>query len=102
MSYIRGTTNPEALYIVGTGKNVEIYRGGKGNWVLPYTMPTEIFNTLLHLWNKGTGYSEVYRGAMVREVPVRGTFRIELSYKDWKVRMWPVTWAYICDHEKDG
>ena len=102
MSYIRSTSNPEALYIVGTGKNVEIYRGGRYAHLLPHTIPTRTLKMLLRKWNVGNHDDETYGGARVREIKVKNGWKIELSYEDWKIRMWPVTWYYIASHERDG
>jgi len=115
MSYIRSGSNPESLYIFGGKEDVEI---SIGHMIITYRVPVQIFNGLLKKFHRN--YHECpcsYKGLKVEEIWVKvndkkeiigevddvlGTgitgineVRIKLSYKDWKVYMWYVTWEYI-------
>lgn len=111
MSYIRSPYNPEALYIWGEGNNR--CRFMKGSEIVG-TMPTDIFNGLIKAYVKedvclSDGHVE-YKEARVEEVwvnikgekvdeddvkPEKNELRTRLSYKDWHIDMWDVTWYYI-------
>ena len=114
MSYIRSTSNPESLYIWSDGKNANISVGrsykSKGRLEVYFLIPVKTFETLL---KKSNGFHKAkYRGASVKEVYVRsnekrtkfdklmhmwpGDYQMRLSYKNWHVDMWKVTWYYIC------
>jgi len=116
MSYIRSGSNPENLYIWGGKEDVEI---SIGDVVHTHRVPVQIFNGLLKKFHRN--YHECpcsYKGLKVEEVWVitndkkefvreashddfpcseleSSTIKIKLSYKDWKVYMWDVTWEYI-------
>ena len=113
MSYIRGTSNPENLYIWGDGKTVYIARGQNKL----KSIPQKTFDRLLKKYNK-TREDSIFRGAKIEEVFVekkeklskkrqeflnllgipQGDFKIRLSYKDWHIDMWRVTWEYITNN----
>ena len=95
MSYIRCLSNPEGLYIWSDGESVTIT--GK-NIPLFYSIQEKIFDGLIKKYNKNKGWlcgeSEAikYKGAKLFE---NADFKVVLSYKDWSVSMFFVTWAYI-------
>lgn len=110
MSYIRSGTNPEGLYLVGTGENVEIMEGRKDVWCIPQN----IFNGLLRKYDRLIcEFPCEYKGAKVEEVwvdrnnnetpnedyiPSKDNLlvcKVKLSYKGNSIYMWYVTWAYI-------
>lgn len=90
MSYIRSTSNPEALYIWGDGKEVTIMKG----FDIVGTIPVTVFNGLIRKYHKHFEDC-TYEGAEVKEVKSGKNFKIRLSYKGWKCFMWDVTWSYI-------
>jgi len=94
VSYIRSTTNPEGLYIVGTGKEVEFYKGCE----YPGVMPPDVFNKLIDKWIENYQEDTEIEGAKIEEVWINAKgdpSRMRLSYKDWYIDMWYVTWYYI-------
>jgi hypothetical protein len=110
MSYIRSGSNPEKLYIVGTGKNVEIMEGNKDVWYIPPI----VFNGLIKRYNRTSHeFPCSYKGAKVEEVwvdhnnreetdttfnPISGhslDCKVKLTYEDHCVYMWLVTWEHI-------
>lgn len=90
MSYIRSTSNPEALYIWGDNKEITVV---KGPTIVGY-MPISVFNGLIKKYHKHFDDCS-YKGAEVKDVKVGKNFKIRLSYGDWSVNMWDVTWSYI-------
>lgn len=75
MSYIRAGSNPEALYIVGSGNNrVEIYAHrvpGMTSKKLPensWTLPAKAFNRVLAMWAEGYRDRAACGGIVVEEV----------------------------------
>jgi hypothetical protein len=114
MSYIRGGSNPEKLYIWGDGENATIAEGFKDTW----NIPLNIFNGLIRKFHRRFhDYPCQYKGAQVEEVWVdtnglqwkseetldshlkRMECKTKLSYYDegeeHSVIMWDVTWEYI-------
>ena len=115
MSFIRNTNNPEALYIYNSvDGNVYIRKGS----VDIGSMPTKIFIKLLKKWKKKMWHRSVkHKGAKVEEVDEcegkdidtdtlshaewmilyakEMKEQIKLSYGNWHVYMWGVTWFYI-------
>ena len=112
MSYIRCLSNPEGLYIWGDGKYINIAKGGED---LKY-IPQLTFDGLLRKYHREgswcvQGYPITYRGATIEEVHIEsnkkitkfekelkfrlGIFQYRLSYKDWHIDMWQVTWEHI-------
>lgn len=101
MSYIRSTSNPEGLYIWGDGKTVTITKGPK---TIGY-IPTNIFHGLIKKYNQNFYPDECsYKGASIKEVHIGKNFKVQLSYDNWKVNMWDVTWHYIVsvNYKKPG
>ena len=97
MSYIRSISNPEGLYIVGTGENVEIHLGRKS--AEPYKtlyIPTKVFKGLIKKFAREDpdDYCK-YEGALIEFVKIGNDFKWRLVYDDWEVYMWEVTWEYI-------
>lgn len=112
MSYIRSGSNPEKLYIVGTGEHVEIMEGSKDVWYIPYN----IFHGLMRKFHRM--YHEFpckFKGATLDEVWVDDNgneqedqeemltpktakiynCKVKFTYGEHTVYMWYVTWAYI-------
>lgn len=109
MSYIRSPYNPEALYIWSQDD-------GKCYFVKGFdhigTMPTDVFDGLIKAYveEDADEFAE-YEGAMVEEVwvrerdgivendenkqPFNSNLQTRLSYGDWHIDMWDVTWYYI-------
>ena len=96
MSYIRSISNPEGLYIVGTGENVEIYVKTD---VVKY-IPGDIFDGLIKKYIDNFYEDCEYKGASIQYVKRGKDFKIEFSYSDWKIYMWDVTWNYIVMSEE--
>ena len=109
MSYIRSTSNLEGLYIWGDGKDANISKGGDLDRIRK--IPQRIFDGLCKKYYKSFGANTKYKGASVKEIFVKsgkkqtklekmlgiedGEFQTRLSYKDWYIDMWRVTWEYI-------
>ncbi len=112
MSYIRCLSNPEGLYIWGDGKNINIAKDGDD---LKY-IPQRTFDGLLKKYHREGSwcvedYPIRYRGAIIEEVFIEsgkkqtkiekqlkikdGIFQYRLSYKNWYIDMWQVTWEHI-------
>lgn len=97
MSYIRGMSNPEALYIFGSGRGrVEICVAGK-----IVTIPRHVFHGILRRWHENKGENVTYRGAAMTEIIVHSPpkptrFRFALTYSDWSILAYEVTWEYLC------
>jgi hypothetical protein len=109
MSYIRSTGNPEAMYIWGDADcTVTVMKGPD----VIGTLPTDVMDGLINKYINGNCPDDCdYKGAKVEEVwiPVPteriteemkimslvSTPMVRLSYGDWKVDMWDVTWYYI-------
>ncbi len=91
MSYIRSTANPEGIYIFSDGKESHI-------WILDdhsRKMPTNTLDKLIKKWIENGEEHCRYRGAEIRESWKDDHFEMVLSYNDWEVRMWYVTWHTI-------
>lgn len=117
MSYIRSTSNPEELYIFSSGKEVEVHQGPE----LIGKLPTKVMNGLIKKYIKKNQPDKCkHKGAKVEEVWVildddrtilqekgddkfsldeakKGNTEVmtKLSYGDWEVYMYYVTWYYI-------
>lgn len=91
MSYIRSTSNPEGLYILGTHRNVEFH---KGEDFIGH-MPQEIFNVLIDNYVDSYGEDCEFHDASVREIFSDGSYVMRLMYEDWYIDMWDVTWYFI-------
>ena len=108
MSYIRSTSNPEALYIWG-GKDKVVNISCKEQ--PPFRMPTSVFNGLIRKFNRKYGHGFdllldeelIYRKAKLMMVKRGVNFEVCLEYTgmvdgmpvEWKCFMWEVTWMYI-------
>ena len=121
MSYIRCLSNPEGIYIWGDGQYVNI---SVGKEELKY-IPQKRFDGLLRKCNKYPNSDKIkYCGVQIEETFVKtpkkfwtktdkeimkdkrlrkvlgepGNFKMRLSYQDWYIDMWRVTWEYIVRH----
>ncbi len=113
MSYIRCLCNPEGLYIWGDGKYVNITLAGRE---CHECIPEKIFDGLIKKFHKEgswcvQGSPIKYKGATIEEVLIEsnkkitklekelkfrhGNFKYRLSYKDWYIDMWQVTWEHV-------
>lgn len=112
MSYIRCLSNPEGIYIWGDGKQTNITIADTG---IHKYIPQKIFDGLLKKYNKQFGSTPIkYRGAKIDEIFVEsgkkqtkiekqlgikdGKYQYRLSYKNWYIDMWQVTWEHIANH----
>jgi len=109
MSYIRCSSNPEALYIWDDGKNANIVCDMNNQTI--QIIPSKIFSGLIKKYKKNYGEDTTYKGASIKEVFVKsgkkpnkfqkllriedGNFQYRLSYKNWYIDMWQVTWEHI-------
>ena len=107
MSYIRGLSNPEGLFIWGDEETVTVTKGPE---IIGH-IPISIFNGLIRKYIRGYCEDCKYKGAEIKEVlvkndievpdeefgtnPATTNFKMKLSYGDWSVIMWDVTWYYI-------
>lgn len=107
MSYIRSLSNPEQLYIWGDENTVYITKGP----VSIGTIPTNIFEGLIKKYIRGYQEDCTYKKATIEEVTVdkfdkevisleglinpMSEFKMKLSYNNWSLIMWDVTWYYI-------
>ena len=99
MSYIRSTSNPEALYIWSEANGDCVFLMGTE---IVGKMPREVFDGLIKLYvEEGDIEYTHYKDAKVEEL-IDGTewdgntrLATRLSYKDWHIDMWAVTWYYI-------
>lgn len=114
MSYIRSTSNPEALYIWGDKEKIAHISMGSSP---PWYMPTSVLNGLIRKFNRqyGNGFDldidEVlsYRKASLMLVKHGYDFKVCLAYNgmvhgkmvEWKCFMWVVTWMYIAKNNDD-
>ena len=107
MSYIRSGNNPEGLYIWGDGETVYVVKGTDTIG----TIPSKIFNGLIKEYiNNGHEDCE-HEGAEIKEVWVNSNdieldetkekgsgsnqCKTRLSYDNWSLIMWGVTWDWI-------
>jgi hypothetical protein len=117
MSYIRSGSNPEKLYIVGTGEHIEIMERCKDVWHIP----SNIFTGLLKKFDrtfaefpcefKGAKVDEVWVGKNNNEETPDDEYepspdnllecKVKLTYKEHSLYMWYVTWAYLVNGEMD-
>jgi len=102
MSYIRSTSNPDGLYVIGTGRGqIQFLCGANINLF----MPRHVFEGVLRRWFDACAEDARYRGAIMawNLVPNIGE-QITLSYNRWEdheiVEAYPVTWMYICTQFK--
>ena len=103
MSYIRSTTNPECLYIYGAADgNVWIHIGDASKYEdRTYLMPQEIWDGLCRKYVKSYEDKVTYKGATIEnDVKVSDGWRTIISYKDWSIAVWPVTWEYVVGRYK--
>lgn len=97
MSYIRSPYNPEGLYIWSQDDGMCHFMIGPN---MIGKIPTNIFNGLIdtYIENFNNEYIE-FHDACVEEVWVdsgKGNeLKTRLSYEDWHIDMWDVTWYYI-------
>lgn len=97
MSYIRSPHNPEALYIYSDGEIVFIEKGPEHIG----TIPKNIFNGLIKKYINNYYEDSKYKGASIMELMTKipdtckFEFKMQLSYDNWSVDMWGVTWDYI-------
>jgi len=113
MSYIRSSSNPENLYIWGDEEDVYISIGSN---VELKKVPIKTFNGLLKKYHKN--FHKVpcaFKSLKIEEVWVKvddkqyvlgevgekifddlkTEVRMKLSYENWHIYMWFVTWEYI-------
>jgi len=112
MSYIRSTSNPESLYIYGTKDYIEIIQGSLEGKSIP-----------THIWNKvfaklkeddslfdsievdgfkiediipdcSDSLKNMQKGVGIKNVSIKDR-KIVMSYKDWTIEIWPVTFWEI-------
>lgn len=99
MSYIRSTSNPENLYIWGDGKTTFFSKGRKDGPTPVYHMPRNVFHGLIRKWHRQYHDTTRHKGAEVKEVWIKDNgvneLKVQLSYDDWSITMWAVTWEYI-------
>lgn len=128
MSLIRCLSNPESLYVYGTGNGrLSMHVGSED----VRTIPWHVFSGVLRRWIE-TGQEEVkYRGAKIVEgfnKPAKETFnlkkfsklaktnkrkasaywrdskpaeyRVTLHYDGWKITAYEVTWIYMASQFK--
>ncbi len=118
MSYIRCLSNPEGLYIWGDGKYANFTLASEPNFLDKIVqIPQKTFDNLLKKYIKNYGDNVNYRGASIKVVWVKtgklhpkamweiiGKYdtdmKIRLSYKNWHIDMWLVTWEYITKRYK--
>ena len=104
MSYIRSTSNPEELYIWGDENNINITKGSD----IIGQIPNNIFDGLILKCYKSWQDIIIYKKARIEQVFIenntkpkilntftQGDFKIKLSYENWELLMWEVTWDYI-------
>ncbi len=94
MSYIRSSCNPEALYIWGDkDDNLTVMRADK----IIGTIPEQIFDGLIKKYIKNNCPEPCsYKGVKIEEIYTNdGNIKTKLSYNNWEVVMWDVTWNYI-------
>ena len=107
MSYIRSPYNPEGLYIWSQVDGMCHFMIGPD---MVGKIPTEVFNQLIDNYIENHDeYTEV-GDARIEEVwidvsgekipeddvnPQKNELRMRLSYKDWHIDMWDVTWYYV-------
>lgn len=94
MSYIRSISNPEGLYIFGSEEGVEIMRGSEMIGVIP----TEVFTGLIKEYIDGFCENCEYKGASIKEKWILGHPKTVLSYNNFNIIMWEVTWYYIASN----
>jgi hypothetical protein len=104
MSYIRSTSNPENLYIWSDGTNITIEMGGDTIGQIP----TDVFDGLIVKCYKSWEDTIKYKKAKIEQVFIedntkpkildtftQGDFKIKLSYDNWELLMWEVTWDSV-------
>jgi hypothetical protein len=97
MSFIRSGSNPEGLYVWGDGTNINITADETHGKIR--TIPQTIFEPLAKKYCRNSGEAITLSGASIQEIWVknrkRNELKVRLSYKDWSIHMWEVTWEYI-------
>ena len=110
MPYIRSTSNPEGLYIYSDGESAHVILG----CLEIGSLPEKTFDGLLKKYRKYGKYFNYcdFNGAKIEEVWIvsrdnqtvipgseadatKNELRMKLSYGNWYVIMWEVTWDYI-------
>ena len=107
MSYIRHSCNPEGIYIWDDGENTNITCNKFKDEIK--TIPSKTFSALIRKYKRKNDCE--YNNAEIKEVFIEshkkqtaiekelefkdGRFQMRLSYKDWYIDMWLVTWEYI-------
>ena len=113
MSYIRGNSNPEGLYVFDDGEKIRI-KGGLPCSVDPdMAIDPEIFRKVAVRWEhegqdepvseKGFRVEEIYTyledGSPVGEKVVheerKRAFLVKLTHGKKKIFLWRVTWEYV-------
>ena len=101
MSFIRGLSNPESLYIYGSFEGKVHISVGTDH---ERTMPLETFIEILRLWWRDGDILDIdeqveYKGASIVQSK---DFRWSLYYPGWKspVVMWEATLYYLCSTNK--
>jgi hypothetical protein len=93
MSYIRGTSNPEALYIWSDAERIVHVQMGTE---FIGTLPVSVMDGLIERYVRNYLEGCKYNGAEIREIQDKdGNFKLEFSYNNWKCVMWSVTWDYV-------
>jgi hypothetical protein len=91
MSYISPSSNPDRLYAYEGVHGVHLSKGAGETYILP----SSVFHRLLKLWYSRDTGTVLFKGAIVKELLIEDRFRIVLSYKEWSIDLWPVTWHYL-------
>jgi len=97
MSLIRSISNPEELYIVGDSlTHYTICMGSE----FRKKVPVDDFDVLMKKWDDddfGDEDNEVVKcnGLKIEFGKFDSDWKIRLSYEDWFIDMWLVTWEYI-------
>ena len=92
MSYIRSPYNPEGLYIWAQVDGLCRFMVGPE---IIGTMPENVSNVLIDMYVENHDEYTEFHDAKVEEVWVEGELKMRLSYEDWHIDMWDVTWYYI-------
>lgn len=90
MSYIRSLSNPEGLYMFGSGKRVEFYVGNASSLLAP----AEEVNAALRKWARYHEGPQHSGGFFILETK---DFKWLLWHTSWKIGivLWDVTMTYI-------
>ncbi len=100
MSYIRATSNPECLYIIGTrGRHgqpiVQVFLGKQGNYST-LDIPHRTFHNACIKWRKNFEEDVTYRGMqIVGPIKCDTEWKFKISYKGKSFKCYEVTWEYV-------